>query len=172
MSRNVQIVATAAAIVVCAVGWAAFSLHRYRSRPENRTVVPMGEEIRYDDFAFSVVRSREATGPDRAHGGAGPGGRFVVVTMRVSNHARRVGFTFRPSAIRLVAADGREYAVAAGVPVVACEAELPPGATCTAELTFEVPADAGPLRARVGSSFTPFDLLDRLRHGPRELALD
>jgi hypothetical protein len=172
VSRTGWILLLSLAICASAAVMALFAIDRHRSRPEHLVVVPVGDEVRYDDFAFAVVGSREEPVLVGANGTVQPQGRFVVVTLRVANYAKRVEFTFRPDIIRLVAADGREFAVERAVPANGCESELAPGTSCTAELAFDVPRDSGPLRARVRSNLGLFDMIDRVLYGKKQLSLD
>ena len=172
MTRTAWILLLSLAICGSAAVMALFAIDRYRSRPENLVVLPVGDEVRYDDFAFAVVGSRLTPTLEGANGTIEPQGRFLVVRLRVANYAKRVEFRFRPGIIRLVAGNGREFAYQSAIPVTGCESELAPGTSCTTELAFDVPPESGPLRARVGSNFGLFDVIDRVLYGKKQLALD
>lgn len=184
MKGLLRLIAIAGVIFLAALAL----LFTWRMRPENAIVVAPGGEIRYDDFAFSVdgVRRAKALGEDGAQIEAQ--GEFVVVTLGVHNHAKRVDFTFRPEIVRLVvdggaqgdansdAQDSAEYTAApAALPALAaangCTRPIAAGSSCTTELAFDVPAGTRGLRIRLQFSGLFFDAIDTLVNGRTSLAL-
>jgi hypothetical protein len=72
-------------------------------------VVALGEPIRQDDFAYSVIGvTREKILGKEPHR-AIPHGQFYVVTVRVENDAVRVAFQWDPSMVHVVDANGQNY---------------------------------------------------------------
>jgi hypothetical protein len=68
-------------------------------------VIRVGERIHHDDFEYSVTRVR--TMP--SIGGRQASGRYVVVTFRVDNHARRVAHEWSNRTAYVVDGSGREF---------------------------------------------------------------
>ncbi len=176
-------------IVVVAL---AMGLYGWRMLPSHRVLLEPGTEARFDDFAFAVTGSRleSALGfgspGDGAPGGpAGavrvePRGRFVILELRVANHAQRVDFTFRPETVRLIDTRGDEHALSPegqaalqALGRTGCRDPLPAGGACDTELAFDVPTDAiggdGDLRARLSFGGGILDALDVLLYGNRLL---
>ncbi|HET6202542.1 MAG TPA: hypothetical protein VFI25_07040 [Planctomycetota bacterium] len=132
-----------------------------------------GEEIRYDDFGFSLLDHRRSAVPSAA------GKVLLLVDLRVSNHAKRVPFRFDPATVRLLGGDGREFqAVSASRPDLPpgrdpFERALPPGGSCVAELGFDVPSDLREPRLRISFGRNGFlDLLDDVFWGRKRIRLE
>jgi hypothetical protein len=135
-----------------------------------------GQEIEIDDFAFAALGSGQA----KRVGALDAAGIFYTVEFRVSNNAKRIGFTFRPDTAVLVDGNGTEYHVseparsawfsATGEPD-ACARELKPGEVCVTTLVFDVPASARApyLKMSFGGRF--FEIADALMYGNRVIQL-
>lgn len=155
-------------------------LFAWRVRPENAVVVPPGGEMQYDDFAFSVEGVRRARALSDGAARIEASGEFVVVTIGVHNHAKKVDFTFRPETIELVAGmPGGMNSIykpsSAALPLLAatngCKGPIPAGSSCTTELAFDLPRGSTNLRLQWQYSWLLFDILDTLAHGRMSLAL-
>ena len=155
-------------------------LFAWRVRPENAIVVPPGGEMQYDDFAFSVEGVRRARALSDGAARIEASGEFVVVTIGVHNHAKKVDFTFRPETIELVAGmpggmTSIYKPVAAALALLAasntCKGPVPAGSSCTTELAFDLPRGATKLRLQWQYSSLLFDVLDTLAYGRMSLAL-
>lgn len=98
-------------------GWMAF-VRRDR-------VAPPGEELLFDDFAFSVKDVRVQ-------------GRTWTVDLQVANHAKRVGYRLDTHQAVIVDEQGRRFS-AANPPATG---ELPHGESRVTPLVFDLPDDA------------------------------
>jgi hypothetical protein len=144
-----------------------------RSLLAREILVPPGTPIRFDDFEFSVVGSREATL------GKGPAARpYLVVSLKVDNNAKRVPYQFRRGIAVMVADDGHKYGVSpegqtaldglrAGADPLA--APLPASASATTELAFDLPPSATNPRMKISHGGPLLDVVDDLLGGKRRL---
>ncbi len=169
-----------AVFLIGAIGLAA--TWYWRSRPERTIVGAVGTgEICIDDFGFTVVASRsiDSLGPPEQP--VLPRGRFVVVSLRVNNHAKRVDYRFEPRIARLVGANGEEYEVSpeaqgaldaarSGIPSHATP--LHPGESLTTDLVFDVPLAARGLMFRVSFASGLFDAIDVAMFGNQRLRIE
>ena len=155
-------------------------LFAWRVRPENAIVVPPGGEMQYDDFAFSVEGVRRTRVLSDGAARIEASGEFVVVTIGVHNHAKKVDFTFKPETMELVAGMPGEMnsvyrPVTAALPLLAatngCKGPIPAGSSCPTELAFDLPRGATKLRLQWQYSWLLFDILDTLAYGRMSLAL-
>ena len=155
-------------------------LFAWRVRPENAIVVPPGGAMQYDDFAFSVEGVRRTRALSDGAARLEASGEFVVVTIGVHNHAKRVDFTFKPETFELVAGmPGSMTSIyqpsSEALPLLAatngCKGPIPAGSSCTTELAFDVPRGATQLRLQWQYSWLLFDVLDTLAYGRMSLAL-
>jgi hypothetical protein len=140
-------------------------------------VAGFNQEIRYDDFAFSVqeVRTTRSIGDSTAQGV------FYVVTLKVANHAKRVDYEFKRDSPVLVAGDGKQYRVsfeaqadlesASGAGHM-CVTPIPPGSSCTKEVVFDVAPDITDPRLRVSTGGLAGDILDTIFYGKKVIVLD
>ncbi len=131
--------------------------------------------IRFDDFRFSVLGSREAewTVENRPR-------TFLIVTLKVENQARRVPYRFDRRVAVMVGDDGRESGIspegqaildrARGTPDP-LTAPLPAGASATSELVFELPRTARNPRLKISHGGRIGDVLDDAIYGRRRLAV-
>ena len=143
--------------------------------------VAPGQEIRYDDFAFAVQESRalESLGEDPSAPRAQ--GVFQLVTLSLVNHASRVDCRLADFTPLLVDAAGVDHAVDEDAlrflaerrgSADPCAGAVPAGASCTTELVFDVPRDAGELHLRISCGGTRItDLLDCAFFGRKTMRL-
>jgi hypothetical protein len=143
-------------------------------------VVGLGEEIQYDDFAFSVLAARTATGLGAGESEADRGVAYYVVTMKVANHARRVDYTFDKAVAILVDDEGREhYLSEEGQRAIdsarsqkdECGGPIPAGASCTTEVAFQLPAGARASHLRISEGGQAGDILDTIFYGTKTIRL-
>lgn len=127
----------------------------YRSRLSQRSYFAPGKEVVWDDFGFQVEGVEGTPGE-------------IAVELRVSNHARRASFDFRPDAVCLIASDGQELRPTGAEPLT-----LAAGESGTTVVHFAAPgagADAAELRLFGGGLLGAIDVLlfgdRRLRLGP------
>jgi len=147
-------------------------------------LVNVGEEIRYDDFGFTVedVTRTQVAGPKdhpvRSYG------TFWVVDLLVENHARRVSYRMGSHTPRLVDEHGHEYPVsrrgqaaldAQRNPELAEDGMKPsslgPGDRHVTTLVFDVPDDAGDVRLKLVWGGKVGEVLDYVFLGERRFAL-
>jgi hypothetical protein len=136
----------------------------------------MNMPIQYDDFAFSVLDSRQV--PDAP--GVGPGLIELVVTLKINNRARRVSFSFQDDWAVLCDKDGVEYHVSQRLQR-AFEAEhgrgnptarpLPAGTAVTKELVFEVPAALRSPRLKIKMGGPVGEVLETVLFGRKTFQL-
>lgn len=144
--------------------------------PARARLLTYGDQVQLDDFGFTVLQSETTPriGTQTAQGV------FYVVTLKVSNHARRVSFRFDP-ATALVLDDAEQ----AHTPLPAarrawfdahggndpCARELLAGEACTTTLVYDLPADTHtPLfRMQFGGAFG--ELIDAMLYGNRAVRL-
>ena len=143
-------------------------------------VAVLGEEIRYDDFAFAVLGSRQVELLGSGTSELRPRGIFSLVTLKVINHAQRVDCRLSDFTPLLVDTAGQDYSVdrAAQELLAAqrggpdpCAVAIPAGGSCTTELAFDVPADARELLLHISSGMSFFDLVDVVFLGRKTLRL-
>jgi hypothetical protein len=142
--------------------------------------VGLNQEIQYDDFAFSVLGVRATSGPVAGGSRDDRGGTYYVVTMKVTNHARRVDYTLDKGVAILVDDGGREYHQSHGGQRALdsasrqkdeCDEPIPAGACCTTEVVFELPPGARPARFRVSGGGPAGDILDAIFYGRKTIEL-
>ncbi len=156
----------------------AVALYQYRSMPSVAFVGGVGDEIHLDDFGATLVSSERRPGLGEGPSHIGAKGVFVLVQVRISNHARRVNFQFEDRYLRLVDKRGREFEVAPEAQkylrasrASGCAGALPPGGVCTTELVYDVPVDAQDLQLRMRFAGQLLDMLDTLVYGKQRLKL-
>jgi hypothetical protein len=139
-------------------------------------IVGLNQEIQYDDFAFAVLGTVKANAVGSITTQQNTEGQFYVVTLKVTNHARRVNYQFPKSAAILVDEGGREYHISgAGQKALegettkggGCESELPPGVSCVTDLVFELPKGARPSYVRISEGGAAGDVLDTIFYGKK-----
>ena len=144
-------------------------------------VVGLRQDIKYDDFAFSVLDARsEGLAPSQDNESAGPG-TVCVLTLKIENRARRVEYTFNDEVAVLVDERGREYRPVrsdANSPADGgegaggrCDEPIPAGSSCTTDLTFELPPDARVSHLRISHGGIGY-LLDLVFYGNKRITLE
>ncbi|HTE06618.1 MAG TPA: DUF4352 domain-containing protein [Planctomycetota bacterium] len=163
-------------IVLLALG--AVALFQYRSMPSVAFTGGVGDEIHIDDFGATLLGSHRQAGLGEGPSRVGAKGVFVLVDVRISNHAKRVNFEFKDSYLRLVDSQGREHEVAPEAQKYlrtshadGCGSALPPGGMCTTQLVYDVPLDATELSLRLRFAGQVFDMLDTILFGKQRLKL-
>lgn len=141
-------------------------------------IVGLNQEIQYDDFAFSVLGIRTAGSLGAATSQFGPNGIYYIVTIQVSNHARRVDFKFKRDSAILVDDKRREfYPSASGQAVLdtaasrECSSPIPAGAACVTEVVFDIPKDSRVSQLRFSEGGLVGDILDVVFHGKKRIEL-
>jgi Domain of unknown function (DUF4352) len=141
-------------------------------------VVGLNQEIQYDDFAFSVQGVRKASTLGKGDSQTLNGVYFYVVTIKVTNHAKRVDYTFKRSSAVLVDDAGREFHLSdngqralESAQSNRCADPIPAGASCITEVVFEVAEDAGPLQLRFSEGGSIGDILDFVFYGTKRIGL-
>jgi hypothetical protein len=168
---------TAAALLVLAL--LVLSIFAVLNR-HNQTV-GLNQEIQYDDFAFSVLGTVKANAVGSYVSQQSTQGQFFIVTMKVTNYARRVNFSFDKAVAILVDEGGKEYQVSrAGQKALdgettksgGCESEIPPGASCVSDLVFELPKDARVSHVKVSGGSAAGDVLDTIFYGKKVIKVE
>ncbi|HEX8088229.1 MAG TPA: DUF4352 domain-containing protein [Blastocatellia bacterium] len=171
-----NIILTAAA----AVGLCLALLGILAALNRRNQVVRLNQEIQYDDFAFSVLGARVATGMGAGESEANRGAAYYVVTMKVTNHARKVDYTLDKKVAILIDDSGREYHQSPGGQRALdsareqkdeCGEPIPAGASCTTEIVFELPPAARAARLRVSGGGPAGDILDTIFYGRKTIEL-
>ncbi len=129
------------------------------------------QEIQYDDFAFAVVGAKEVSSIGQSEV---TDGHFVIVTMKIVNHARRVNYTFHKAVVILVDENGGEYRLSpVGQKALdaeptrngGCESEIPAGASCVTDVVFEMPKGVTISHLRISEGGAVGDVLDTVFYG-------
>ena len=140
-------------------------------------VAGFNQEIRYDDSAFSVLAMRKTEALGTLH----PQGVYYVVTLKVTNHAKRVDYEFKADSPVLVGSDGRQYRVSSDAQRMlvsqngghdSCAAPIPPGTACTKEVAFDAPADLDNPRLKFSEGGLAGDILDTIFYGKKFIKLE
>ena len=143
--------------------------------------VGLGTEIRYDDFWFSVLAVRRVDAVGKEGEQKPLNGAFYVVTLKVTNRARVVGFRFRSESAVLLDARGREHRPSprATQALEAAEGkedsfarELAPGASSVGELVYDVPSDLRRPMLRFSWGGALAEVLTFLFDGRKRIALE
>jgi hypothetical protein len=168
---------TAAALLVMAL--VLLSVLAVLNR-HNQTV-GLNQEIQYDDFAFSVLGTVKANAVGSYLAQQSTQGQFYIITMKVTNHAKRVNFSFDKAVAILVDESGREYHISsAGQKALegettksgGCESEIAPGASCISDLVFELPKEARLSHVRVSGGGAAGDVLDTIFYGKKVIKVN
>ena len=108
-----------------------------------------------------------------------PIGVYYVVTIKVSNHARRVDYTFKRNSAVLVDGLGREFRVSKNGQQALettqgqqCLAPIPAGSSCTIDVVFDLPIDAHVAQLRISEGGLAGDILDVVFFGKKRIALE
>ncbi|MFY9570551.1 MAG: DUF4352 domain-containing protein [Blastocatellia bacterium] len=161
--------------IVAAIGISLLAMLAVLNRRDQS--VGLNQEIQYDDFAFSVLGVRKASTLER--GDSPVADRFYyVVTIRISNHAKRVNYTFKTTAAILVDDRGREFHLSTAgqhalesTLINRCSEPIPAGASCITEIAFDLPAEARPSQLRISEGGAIGDILDVVFYGRKRIEL-
>lgn len=155
-----------------------------QSMRQNR-LVNVGEEIRYDDFGFTVARVTKSQTVGSRERLVRAYGTFWIVDLEIKNHARRVSYRMDSHVPRLVDENGREIPVS-GRGQSALDAQqypeegndtmkptsVGPGERLVTTLVFDVPDDAGDARLKLVFGGSIGEMLDYVFLGRRRFALN
>jgi hypothetical protein len=162
--------------IVAAIGISLLALLALLNRRDQ--TVGLNQEIQYDDFAFSVLGVRKANALGKSDSQAAEGV-YYVVTIKVSNHAKRVDYTFKKKSAVLVDNLGREFHLSKGAQEQfestqgeQCTEAIPAGASCVANVVFELPSDGRALQLRISEGGLAGDILDVVFYGKKRIALE
>jgi hypothetical protein len=142
--------------------------------------VGLNAPIRYDDFVFTVLAARRTTPEQRIAPGHVPGTIDLVVSLEISNRARRVDFKFNDSMPVLVDEKGRTYQVSRTAQAALDAANgkgnpasrpIPPGTKVVRDLVFEVPPDVKSPHLRIMMGGRIGDVLETTLFGRKQFAL-
>ena len=143
-------------------------------------VVGLNQEIQYDDFAFSVLGTRSCAALGEGQSRQSAQGVYLVVTMKVANHAQRVDYTFHKQVAILVDENGNEFYLSpAGQQALdatransdPCAGPMPAGQSCTTEIVFDLPAGARISHLRISEGGAAGDVLDTIFYGRKRIAI-
>jgi Domain of unknown function (DUF4352) len=120
-------------------------------------IAARGEELRYDDFAFSVQDVRQAKTLGPAGKEATAKGTFWIVDVRVANEAKRVGYKLRSHQLAVVDEDDDridrssegEAALAAEGGATSRVDEIGHGESCVTRAVFDVPESVKEPRLKI-----------------------
>ncbi len=139
---------------------------------------PPGGEILWDDFGFGVVGARRVTelGPEeqlvRARGV------FVIVDLKVTNHAQRVDYDTSKHTAVLYDSTGNEYRVDPWAQAALDSqpgvwnrgpTRLAAGESCVTELVYDLPVDAKGLYLKISWGGEFVDTVDHVVFGDRRI---
>jgi hypothetical protein len=162
--------------IVAAIGISLLATLALLNR-RDRTV-GLNQEIQYDDFAFSVVGVRRTARLGKTDSQPATGV-YYVVTIKVSNHAVRVDYRFKKNSAVLVDIMGREFHFSpSGQEALEstkgqeCISTIPAGASCMADVVFDLPADARLSELKISEGGLAGDILDVVFFGKKRIALD
>jgi len=175
MTQNSKGIAVTVAIVA-AIGVSLLAMLAVLHRKDQ--TVGLNQEIRYDDFAFSVQGVRKANSLGSGESQTKAQGVYYVVTLKIANHAKRVDFTFKRASAILVDDTGREFHLSENAQRALestqgskCSSPIPAGASCITELAFELPENARVSLLRISQGILLGDILDFLFVGKKRIAL-
>ncbi|MEK6300434.1 MAG: DUF4352 domain-containing protein [Acidobacteriota bacterium] len=141
--------------------------------------VSLNYEIQYDDFAFSVQSVRQANEVGRAGATVKPRGDFYIVTLKISNHAKRVDYHYKRDCAVLIDQNGREYRHSSEgqsadeetlSPAELCSAPIPAGQSCETQVVFDVPTGVQVSQLRITFGALA-DIFDPVFSGRKRIAL-
>lgn len=162
--------------ILAAIGISILAILALLNRRDQ--IVGLNQEIQFDDFAFSVVGIRKEGSIGKSDSQA-PVGVFYVLTIKIANHAKRVGYTFKKNSAVLVDTLGREFHLAKGAQEQIestqgqqCTEAIPAGGSCVADVVFELPSDGRALQLRISEGGLAGDILDVVFYGKKRIALE
>jgi len=150
--------------------WAVFFILR-ADKP-----IPLGTDVCFDDWCATVTAADTAStlgaGPELIH----PAGSFVILHLRMSNHAR--GIAQKPSEPRVHILDANGHIISFSPlgqaalehlkgPQVTLDSRLELHQSIETQLVFDVPKNATGLKALIEEG--PAYINDMLWHGEREI---
>ena len=156
-----------------ALAFVVFLLTGIRAFVAPEIVVGLNRPIQFDDFAFTILGSSE-----RTLGEGEKAKKYLVLSLKVNNDAKRVTYKFRPSNLMLLVGDRKvgysrtgqdalDRARGAPDPLAA---PLPAGSSATTEVVFEIPESAANVRARISAG--PLgDTLEDIIAGKKRMAV-
>jgi hypothetical protein len=148
-------------IAVICLALIAVGISYLRSLPAD--VVPIGKPVRQDDFTYTVTRVVTARHVDTLS---------YVVTIRVGSDAKRADYHWSDDSAFVTDAAGGRYRAVAGKSAPAVDrAPIPPGATATYDLTFNLPADAKNPMLHYWNGILMGDIFDGLAYSRTAVAL-
>ena len=179
MARKSKGIGLAAAIVA-AVALSVLAMLALLNRRDQR--LGLNQEIQYDDFAFSVLAVRQADTIGTGANVSKPEGTYYIVAIKVANHAVRVDYKFKRTSAVLVDDTGRKYLFSRegqaalknddnDETVASCEAPIPAGASCVADVVFDLPREARLSHLRMSFGGVIGDVLDRVFWGNKIIEL-
>ena len=139
-------------------------------------VLEKGQELRADDFGFSIVSVRQLDKIGDGDESVRPRGKFLVVDIKVANHAKRVDFRFDPQIAILEDALGRKYALAAPAQNIVDRWGMTPttlkqGEDCQRRIAFDVPVNIPEPRLKIVFGGRIGEILDWFIYGDRALRI-
>lgn len=162
--------------ILAAIGVSLLAMLALLNRRDQ--TVGLNQEIQYDDFAFSVLGIRKETAL-RNSDSRTAAGVYYVVTIKIANHAKRVDYTFKKHSAVLVDTAGREFHLSSSgqealesIRGQQCARAIPAGASCTADVVFELPVDTQIAQFRVSEGGLAGDILDVVFYGKKRIALE
>lgn len=139
-------------------------------------IVGLNQEIKYDDFAFSVLDVRKAVSLGSGASETSAVGVYYIVTVRIANHAKRVDYTFKRGSAILVDDRRREFFLSAAgqaglesAESRQCNSPIPAGAACVAEVVFDVPKETRASQLRFSEGGLVGDILDVVFYGKKRI---
>lgn len=164
------------AAIVAAIGLSLLAMLAALNRRDQ--AVGLNQEIQYDDFAFSVLGVRKASALGSGDTQTNARGVYHVVTLKIANHAKRVDYTFKKASAILVDDRGREFHLSVdgqqtlkSTQSNKCNGPIPAGASCTAEIAFDLPADALPSQMRFSEGDSIGEILDVVFYGKKRIEI-
>ncbi|MCI0490530.1 MAG: DUF4352 domain-containing protein [Blastocatellia bacterium] len=167
-------------IAVIVVGLCLIFLASLAALNRHNQAAGLNQEIRYDDFAFSVQRVRKTDSLGSGTNIRKARGTYCIVTIKVANHAKRIDYQFNNEAVILIDGAGREYRISAEGQdalesrdgyIDPCAARILAGEECVTEVVFDVPANISDLSLKFSEGGPLGDILDaifkkRIKIGP------
>lgn len=164
-------------VIVAAAGISLLAMLAVLNRRDQ--TVALNQEIRYDDFAFSVQSVRKATSLGSGDSQTNARGVYYIVMLKIANHAKRVDYTFKPGAAILVDDAGKEFHLSENgqraldsTQSNKCNSPIPAGASCITEVAFELPENSRLSTLRISEGGSIGDALDFVFYGTKRIALE
>jgi len=175
MERRSKGVAATAGIVA-AIGLSLLATLAMLNRRDQ--FVGLNQEIQYDDFAFSVNGVRKSHSLGEGEFKTNAQGLYYIVTLKISNHAKRVDYTFKYQSAKLLDGDDKEFGLsAAGQRALEsstgkrCTDPIHAGESCVTEVVFDLPAASELKHFRISEGGLVGDILDVIFYGKKRIEL-